>query len=995
MGAAGEGPGGKGAAGEGLAAAKAAKYSLGELASTTSEHDLGKRTIMAKLKLGELQEAAKFGLDKLNGTNGDVVGADAAKDGLNKIADAAKHGLEQLAHTKGTLDGLTTTAAQLVGLAPDGGDPENPAAANEPTTEEDKPERNKLVDFLEKFLRLLIQIIRFIMAFFMFLPALWGGFWALICMIVLGAVVYGICYMIFVTNPRMPMLWHSEDLESYMSEFNKDMIAAVEAIRDNHGVAAPALARALGGGSAGAADNVFRKAVAVLGSRALAEDMDTYFQFHDQISDFGFLAQRDLRNNAPQFVTGEDDLDVSEYRDGFLRPMDDLANGAEGLSQLAASVGDRLLRPREVLRPQQAVAGARPDARGNVRVEYDVFLPDVVAGGGDEPAFRHALLVRADGSLFRDLGYVELRKRGGDGAILREGFALGGGEDGGDGDGTLGGFGAGDGGGLGGLGGALGGLGAAPVAAGDADAPPGPVPFLPAWALASDEAVAYVGALHQVRMMMMQRADIGVKYQSRRKKLPFGIWTIYYAPLLVSMFFSFTAYWAKFPKRWVNTFTDTINWWMGLGPWIATIPCKMAYSDPVERSEKCRSNLVDTFVPEETKPQDEQAADVVEHFMDLGGIVTALSSIGDFFVNIAMVAIKLGLLFAMFPIDPFGSIIGIISIIVGIIIGLLLMYVWILMTIMMFPLLLAYWWTMISVFAMAILYTAWLIVLSILLAIPYFGLWLIDMPTGGFVVRMMHCENSPGQWHSRNAYSDDNTFVRYFPFCMRPCATRYTKSWSGCCCDKLPAFMPDLCPQQQVYELAHGAGAGAGAGIRASTGIPALGGGPVAFARYTGNAVFQHMSVDGKRKVLVSAFKKKAAWYQRCYESLSDWDFLNRHLCSVFDRLGLDDGVRQKLALVCNECYCLHRPVDNTGFSNMNSAGIARMTDAGWQPEAPNGGNESLCRDLQRQVGDGGGEEPPPPGPALLRKALMLALVALCGLLALYSMTHAGSKLLQ
>ena len=503
---------------------------------------------------------------------------------------------------------------------------------------------------------------------------------------------------------------------------------------------------------------------------------------------------------------------------------------------------------------------------------------------------------------------------------------------------------------------------------------------------ASPEAIAYVTAVHTARMLLQQRDAIELMYKSRRKNLPFAIWSIYYAPLMVNLFKSFTAYWAKFPKRSIKVFMGTLNWWLSLGPKIAAMPCRMSYSDPVKRAEKCKEALTDNFVPEEfdeegnPRDEDERVQEVIEGMIDLGGITRALSSIGAFFVNIAGVAEGIGLLLISFPVDPFGSLIGLIAVFIGMILGANLMLIWVMLTLMMFPLVLAavVWWWACVVFG--VWYTAWLILLALLLAIPYFGLWLVDMPTGGFVTRMMHCENSPGAWHSRNMVSDDNQFIRYFPFCMRPCGSGYTVSWSGCCCDKQPAYMPDMCPQQQIYNLASGQASGGGFG----------GGPPVAFARYSPDAKFQSKAVDGKRSFLVDTFKRKASWYQRCYEKLTDKDFLNRHLCAVFDLLGLDDATRQHLAVVCSECYCDYQ-------YNGDGAGtdLARMTDGHFQSWAPNGGNESLCLELRAAAfGDASGQGSQP-GPALLRKVLFLSLVTLAAMLALYSMTRSGDKLMR
>ena len=778
--------------------------------------------------------------------------------------------------------------------------------------EGDEGKGRSLVDKLEKFARIIVAVPGLIVKVFTLLPMLWSSIWAFVMIMAVFAVLFVIGYIVYVTSPRSQLLWHSEDVEGYVSKFKDELIEAMTDIRKSYTAASPLLWR-VPGLDMSQVEGLQANLEVVLGSGSLDDNLDSYLQFRTSLANSGnWLPRRDLRANARQFVDDEDEVDdlVKEYKNSFMRPLDHAASAARSLSGQFESRGPRLLRTQEVRKSQLLF-----DERGNTTADYTWYAAEASENSGMQDTCTLKISPK-----FTVLSRVPAMPEGG------------------------------------------------------CDAPA--------------EVVKYVTAVHKVRMMMEQRKAIERMYMSRRKNLPFAIWTLYYADLMNSLWFSFIAYWKKFPKRAVKAFMGTIGWWFSLGPAIAVMPCNMAFTDPEERSQKCQATIGEGFVSElppdvdaEGNPRSEDARvdDVVESFISLGGIVKALSSIAAFFKNIGSIGEALAKLFMNFPTDPLGSILGLISIIIGMILGLILMLIWIMLTIGLLPLLLAFWWMWFSTITLGVLYTVWLVFLALLLAIPYFGLWLIDMPTNGFITRLMHCENSPGQWHSRNRLSDDNAYIRYFPFCTGPCGSRYTVSWSGCCCDRLPDYMPDLCPQQQIYNIATSG---------PLSGLGDLLGGPVAIAKYSPDGKFYNKSVAQKRKVLIGVLKKKVAWYQRCYDTLEDKDYLNKHLCAVFDKLGLTKTALTKLAVVCSECYCNYRRNDE-----IISEGAARMTDEGWQNDG-NGGNESLCRDLKHQASGDSDDPSNQPGPKLLRKALLLSLVTLCALLALYSMAQSGNKLL-
>jgi hypothetical protein len=269
-------------------------------------------------------------------------------------------------------------------------------------------------------------------------------------------------------------------------------------------------------------------------------------------------------------------------------------------------------------------------------------------------------------------------------------------------------------------------------------------------------------------------------------------------------------------------------------------------------------------------------------------------------------------------------------------------------------------------------YTAFLIWLTLIIAIPYFGLWLIDMPTGGFVVRMMRCENRPDAWYSRPSHADANGFSHFLPVCLRPCALRSRPQYAESCCGALPQYMPDWCPQQQVYRT-----------FRAGTTPKDGGSGPFSLARYTPMSGFSSLHAEKKHKLILEAFKDKVEWYQRCYVSMHGLDYLNRHLCDNFDLIqGLDSDGRKSLIVACSECFCDYEP------SDLDKGIHAWATQVGFQPTT---NNKAQCDRLHEAAKAADADEAPPDGAAMLSRALRVALLALCVLLVLFALIEGGS----
>ena len=508
--------------------------------------------------------------------------------------------------------------------------------------------------------------------------------------------------------------------------------------------------------------------------------------------------------------------------------------------------------------------------------------------------------------------------------------------------------------------------------------------------------VAVATAVHAARMMLDTEhiAMINRMWSTRRKHLPMAIWTVYYLPLIDNVYkVRIPSYWEKFPKWYVQTLQDGIDWWGGVGVSITQMPCKMAYSDPAERMQKCAGGGEKFFAPPTVDAEGNPRKPDIEESFGLAAIGEALSSIGSFFINIGNMGSALANLFSQFPQDPFGSIIGLVSILIGLIFGLIFLLVFVLLTVS--GIFFWYLFVYVTIYSIAagVVYTLYLVMLTVLIAIPYFGLWMIDMPTGGFVVRTMRCEERLDAWYNQPGYAEDNGFEHMLPFCMRPCPERYVPTFGGTCCGSRDPYMPDYCPQQQIYRI-----------LRAGT--SAQSSGPASFVRFKPPSGFGSMPYPAKRMLLLKAYEQKVKWYQKCYSHLTKYDYITRHLCDNVDLLGptVDADGMLVMAVICKDCFCDYEADDlKTGVT-------AAMTSLGYQADAPPpsgqpssvsdpsdpsggaqvaAGNLSQCARLRAIAANaaaallsaGGG-----PGSDLFRRAMLLAVLVICVLIALYSL---------
>lgn len=516
------------------------------------------------------------------------------------------------------------------------------------------------------------------------------------------------------------------------------------------------------------------------------------------------------------------------------------------------------------------------------------------------------------------------------------------------------------------------------------------------WGAPEAELVAQV---HTVRMLADYRSAVTDIYKTRRDKMPaFVMWTVYYGPYVEDIYtHRIPEIWKKSMPRYAKIVVKHTRWWADLGTKIGMMPCHMAFSDPAERAANCkplgekregftqqgmqaaamslgplmtwvRKKVLpasDEFMKESKKRSaDDGAPDEEEPFIGI------ISGIANFFYSFRFMAKIFQNAVKEFDKDPMGAILNVVGVVLGLIFGLWLMLVHLWLTITAIFFILMVIWCIIEVFVWAIIVTLWLILISTFMAIPYFFMWLVDMMTNGFLSRMMRCENLPDAWVGTPNFSEDNVARRIFPLCYRPCSV--TKAPNGMTCATRKPHLPDYCPQQQIYRMYRG---------------QMLMGGmrPPVMDLYKPPPGFGSMQLSSKQSRIVKAYGDKVEWYQKCFKTLSGFNYMNRHICANADLMPKVTDVSM-LRRQCTECFCDYAK----GKSKVGDALDARMTGDGER-------NNPFCRRLRGEGSDAiaTNEGVAGAGTELLRKALTILLIVICMLVVMYGMRKAAGRMMQ
>ena len=301
---------------------------------------------------------------------------------------------------------------------------------------------------------------------------------------------------------------------------------------------------------------------------------------------------------------------------------------------------------------------------------------------------------------------------------------------------------------------------------------------------------------------------------------------------------------------------------------------------------------------DEPAANDHNDTDVVEHF---GAIISLARTVASFFRNFVPLGYQLIDYGRNFINDPMMSLFGIISIIVGPIIGIimLMIYGWLSLPIF-FGCSISWIWGFIIAIVISYLYF-WVallvrIALTVGLFFVFLGIWFIDFITGGLVLKLVQCEEDPDAAEIRSNYADGNGYQRGVLGCLYPCSSGfkprplYFLGNTPYLCARGDRSAPGMCPQQQILRFFRG---------RAFTR-------PFAYDLYKPGVAFYMYDLRAKIAVVRETYRKRRAFLDTCSNSLDErFEPICRHVCgNLHNYKYASSGERETMRLLCSQMYC-------------------------------------------------------------------------------------------
>jgi hypothetical protein len=342
-------------------------------------------------------------------------------------------------------------------------------------------------------------------------------------------------------------------------------------------------------------------------------------------------------------------------------------------------------------------------------------------------------------------------------------------------------------------------------------------------------------------------------------------------------------------KSLKRSYTEFEKAWLGIGKLLSNLPTTLAGVKTSKQKPKEDFTESDD-TDKDKKEEEDDKEDVVEHF----GFLKGLMSIGQFFLNILKVAVKIAELVT----KPFEMLLFIIKMVIGIAIGLVLIIIYTILTIP--PFVWIIYGIYFFVFKMVLLavMSYFYFMLFIGFAIVSGILWVLDLILGGFttqsiISRSMRCENSPDVWYTRANIINDNIYTRAL-FCQSPCAERFSPS--GLVCTRTDSVQPSYCPQAQVYRIYKG--------LKISN--------PYSMGEFKPSLNFYTKTKELKELEVQNYFIKRQDFLQKCSKSNDEYDYLIKTICANSEYVKLpNEDDRAKLKGLCKQIYCYGNPKED------------------------------------------------------------------------------------
>lgn len=493
---------------------------------------------------------------------------------------------------------------------------------------------------------------------------------------------------------------------------------------------------------------------------------------------------------------------------------------------------------------------------------------------------------------------------------------------------------------------------------------------------AQKRAVLFAAAVHQIRMLMDQVPAIEGIYMAGRPSKN-AVWTLYYLPFMVNVFtVRIPSTWEHWPDDFELLFETYITWWNDLGNFVTSIPMYIARNVSVDHFEP--------FLPtgDSLRQNMESNKKEIREGFGLGDIFSLAGAIANLMGDIGMIVTTFANIISNFISDPFGEFIALLLMLLGIVITIPLTILYFLTKVLMIDIILATVYAFILSVAWCVIYTLFLVLTVVLVAVPYFFLWILDIMTGGMISRLMRCENNPHGWYADPGFVEGNEYSAEPLSCWGPCSQRYKLTYGGSCCGARSGYMPDFCPQQQIYRIY-------------ASGAPVKDRGPSVMVNYTPQVGFNTMTIEQRKAAIEAAYMEKIVWYQNCYDGLGSRDYLTRHLCDSVDVLFPFDAaatasnqtsssppppVNVAMSTACKEIFCDYQP----GTAGQH----AWRTANGFQPGSA--GSQESCERLAKAAALNVAGPTSPPGTDLLKQVLLVSMVVVGIMVSVRSITSAS-----
>lgn len=324
--------------------------------------------------------------------------------------------------------------------------------------------------------------------------------------------------------------------------------------------------------------------------------------------------------------------------------------------------------------------------------------------------------------------------------------------------------------------------------------------------------------------------------------------------------------------------------WDAIRKHLVDIPNRLVNSPQEEKKpkeKKAKKNKKEQYAEEDT----------IEGF----GFLKGLLSIGEFFTNILMLAIKIAQLISR----PFEMVMFIIKLVVGIVIGITLLLLHTLLSLPPFNQIVFGIYFFVAYIVIQAIVGLYNILLFAVFAVFSAVLWALDLILGGFrsqsiVAKSMRCENPPDAWFTVANVTEDNVFSRSL-ICKRKCSDRFAPSADGWRCEAVDKHQPSFCPQAQIYRIYKG--------------LPL--GSPESMAAFTPSAKFWSKTQAGRKQEVEDFYVKRQEFFEGCSKSNAKYDDVARAICVAADYVRVpNEEQRAALKNFCKQSYCYGSPAE-------------------------------------------------------------------------------------